>query len=108
MKQKMKFLSKGKGKSTLKKGNLPKRIRTNKPPLMPSPPKKNTTDYRKPHAFDNATGAYKKNKPPSNNYTNKYIAGASIATTGYVAKKSYDKHKENKSVKGRIKKALGK
>lgn len=104
----MKNLIKG-GRSTLKKGNLPKKIRSHKPPLMPSPPKKNTTDYRKPHAFDNATGAYKKkNKPPSNNHKNKYIVGAGIATTGYIAKKSYDKHKENKSVKGRIKKALGK
>lgn len=30
-----------------------------------------------------------------------------VAATGYAAKKAYDKHKESKTIKGRIKKALG-
>lgn len=30
-----------------------------------------------------------------------------VLATGYAAKKAYDKHKESKTIKGKIKKALG-
>lgn len=121
--------------STLKKGTVSKRkIRDGrKAPLMPAPPKKDILDYRRPHAYDNAKGAYKKsgntpkperkksdfevaydkhkNNPPSEGHfkrhRNSYLtAGAAtgiVASAGYVAKKKND----NKSVKNRVKRALG-